>query len=316
MATAWVLTRGLDWFRTCVNRRWPKRDKKSDGTIGDLAHQLESASGHNPDKTGKAEWKDGDSLNEVRAFDMDNNLNEPGTTYEMFIQFLIVELGRKANVLHLVFRYIIYNGRIWAASTGWKTQTYNGPSKHTEHGHFSGAYTQASDNNTTFDYRLNEVGHVAMSLTTDDVNAIVGALRKAYTNPDDALAGVSKAAPWQYGTGITAAGLQYSGKSMLYQQTMVAANVEAMKAALATILTKVTEDDKEAAQIIAAMDAQLNAVRDQLNAEIDQVDENVIAKLGDPATPDEEVADALVSLLGSRKDAVLALMASSAGTRS
>jgi hypothetical protein len=308
VATAWVLTKGLDWFRTCVNRRFPNRDKKSDGTIGDLAHQLESASSHNPDKTGKAEWKDGDSLNEVRAFDMDNNLNEPGTTYEMFIQFLIVVLGRQMGVLHLVFRYIIYNKRIWRASTGWQTEAYNGPSPHTEHGHFTGAFTQASDNNTTFNYRLDEVGN--MAITDDDVDKIIVAFTNTLKNSGSQLNNAEKAISWQYGDGIALAGLAYPGKSALYQFTMLAQNVEAMKGVLANVLTKVTEDDKEASQIIAAMDAQLNAAKASLDAEISQVDDNVFARLQDPGTPDSQVAAALVSLLGDRKDAVLALMSS------
>jgi hypothetical protein len=42
--------------------------------------------------------------------------------------------------------------------------------------------------------------------------------------------------------------------------------------------------------------------------EINQVDDEVWAKISDPSTPNEQVAAALVSLLGPRKDAVVALM--------
>lgn len=155
---AWVLTKGLTNFRNQANSRWPNRDKARDGTIGDAIHSA-GTSGHNPDITGNAEYKDGDSLDEVRAFDMDNNLNESGTTFEMLIQFMIVVLGRQLGILDSVLRYVIYNQRIWRASTGWVTETYTGPSPHTDHGHFSGAYTQAADNDTTFNYRLFEVGN-------------------------------------------------------------------------------------------------------------------------------------------------------------
>jgi hypothetical protein len=142
MATVWTLTKGLDHFRGHVNSRFPFRDKKSDGTIGDLAHQEESASGHNPDLTGKAEYRDGDKLNEVRAWDMDSDLLDRfGYTAEKLVQYL-VSLGRSG--VYLPFRYFIFNKRIWKKSTGWKTQSYNGPSAHTEHIHFSGDYGTAA----------------------------------------------------------------------------------------------------------------------------------------------------------------------------
>lgn len=70
-----------------------------------------------------------------------------------------------------------------------------------------------------------------------------------------------------------------------------------VKAATAPILAAVN-----------ALAAKLEVNTTALALDIAGVDEAVIAQLGDPATPDEEVAAALVSLLGDRKDAVLALM--------
>lgn len=156
MAVVWVVTLGMQHLRDGFNRRFVRRDKTSDGSIGDLAHQNEAASGHNPDITGAAEYKDGDSLNEVRAIDVDNNLNDPEVTFEQVIQHMVM-LGRNGD-LEKVIRYMIYNRRIWRASNNWATETYTGASQHTEHGHFSGAYTQASDNNTTYDYGFDELG--------------------------------------------------------------------------------------------------------------------------------------------------------------
>jgi hypothetical protein len=142
MAT-WVLTKGLTTVRTEFNVVFYKRKKDSDGTIGDQSHST-GTSGHNPDRTGRAEYKDGDPLNEVRAIDLDKDLMAPyGITMEMVVQYLIT-LARSG--VYLPFRYIIYRGRIWRKTDGWKTRTYTGANAHNEHAHFSGDYSQKADN--------------------------------------------------------------------------------------------------------------------------------------------------------------------------
>ena len=141
---AWVLTRGLGTVRAEFNSVFPDRDKTSDGTIGDQAHQT-SASGHNPDRTGRAEYKDGDSLDEVRAIDVDRDLVPgSGTDWmELVVQYLV----RKARAGgYIPFRYIIYKRRIWSRTDGWQTRTYTGSNAHDKHAHFSGNYTQTADN--------------------------------------------------------------------------------------------------------------------------------------------------------------------------
>jgi hypothetical protein len=156
MSTAWETTQSVKNFIRQFSARFPLRDKASDGTIGDLAHQLESASSHNPDRTGRAEWRDGDSKNEVRAYDGDSDLRDVyGKTCEQLVQYLI-ELGRAAYKAGKYFpiRYIIYRGRIWSTSSGWVTKRYTGASPHNEHFHLTFTFSQKADEDNSYDYRL------------------------------------------------------------------------------------------------------------------------------------------------------------------
>jgi hypothetical protein len=80
--------------------------------------------------------------------------------------------------------------------------------------------------------------------------------------------------------------------------------VAALQVTAQGILANVRADDGD----LAAIKADALAKYTSLVTEINQVDDEVWAKITDPAAPDEQVAAALVSLLGARKDAVVALM--------
>lgn len=275
----WELTKGLQNLRTQVNERWPTRDKASDGSIGDAAHQA-STSGHNPDDTSgsKAAWnEDGDTLPEVRAWDMDSDLREPGSSAQ-----LLVDHVRKLPGVSGVLRYMIYNGKMYHSRDGFASSAYSGPSPHTEHIHFEGAWSQAADNNTSFDYKLEEVGDY---MAIEEADLIVK--------------------PWQYVGGGIPAGMSTLGclnEAVLNSRT--ALNI------LNLVLANVKSDDADKAQLLADSKLHFDQLRQDLlsaNAAIANVDEEVFAKLQNPDTPDEQVAEALLSLVSSRPGVVGAL---------
>lgn len=112
---AWYLNPALTRFRQAVNARWPKRDKTSDGTLGDLAHS-KTASDHNPDPDGS-----------VDAWDMD-------------IDGVDVAACIAAAIAHESIQYVIYNRRITSRSMPGGLGTwhpYTGPNPHDKHVHFN-----------------------------------------------------------------------------------------------------------------------------------------------------------------------------------
>lgn len=163
-----MLTPGLKNLGNQFNRRWPNRDGTSDGARGDYAHTQED-SGHNPDDTkyNNAEYDDNDGVPEIRAIDVDNNLNDPDVSFQNVIDHL-----RRLPNLGSVIRYMIYNRKMYHVDNGFNPVTYTGASAHTEHGHFSGARSQASDRNTSFNFKFDQLGEQDMALTQADIKAI------------------------------------------------------------------------------------------------------------------------------------------------
>lgn len=151
----WVAVPALVEGRDQLDERFPNREHGAEGFVGDLAHQS-SASSHNPDKTGKPEYADGDSKDEVRAWDADRDLNDPdGVSMEMVVQHMVT-LAR-AGVLWWI-RYIIYNGRIWHKRDGYVTRTYTGSNKHTDHVHVNNDFTQEADEVRGTNWQFRDLG--------------------------------------------------------------------------------------------------------------------------------------------------------------
>ncbi|MGC4886713.1 peptidoglycan-binding domain-containing protein [Micromonospora sp. DT227] len=134
MATPWVLVGWAEQFRVELNAVAPRRDKASDGSVGNLAHQ-QYPSGHNPDESGNAERGDADNINEVRAIDVDVDLRVPRLTAAMIVAYLVgrCRAGKEKRLI-----YIIYNRTIWSAASGWAARKYSGSNPHDKHFHLSG----------------------------------------------------------------------------------------------------------------------------------------------------------------------------------
>lgn len=240
--TAWQLTAGLDNLRRQVNARWPGRDKASDGTIGDAAHQAE-VSGHNPDDTpgSRPEWDgDPDTMPEVRAWDMDSDLREPGTTAQMVVDH-IRGLPGVSNVL----RYMIYASKIYQASNGWAAETYTGPSKHDEHIHFSGARSQAADQNTTYDYRLGAVP--PMSLTPEDLKQVRS---QAASGVVDVLVGAGLAADPANGNNPDVTPANRQVRNAVWMLLNNAARIDGIADNAEAILTRLTAIETALSEIL------------------------------------------------------------------
>jgi hypothetical protein len=182
----WVLIPCLKALFAELDRIAPGRDKASDGSIGDAAHQAE-VSDHNADEVGSVPIHDADKANEVHAIDVDNDLRQADLTMETVVQFL---LGRCRSGAEKRLRYVIYNRRIWSASTGWVQKWYSGASPHTEHAHFSASYESAREADTS-SWHLEDL----VALTNAEIVKIADTVwNRMFESPYD---GTKKYA-WQY----------------------------------------------------------------------------------------------------------------------
>lgn len=113
-----------------LNVKWPNRDRRSDGWIGDGAHAEtgppeRGGSDHNPNRRGV-----------VDAIDIDKDGIHVPTVIASMIQ-------------HPSTRYIIFNRKIMSSRDGYRPRAYTGSNPHDKHLHRSIHQTVTSENRVT-----------------------------------------------------------------------------------------------------------------------------------------------------------------------
>lgn len=116
----YYLAPSLETLRAEINARWPRRDKASDGWIGDPAHQA-TRSDHNPNDRGS-----------VDALDIDEDGLDFATVFD-------------AIKRHPSSRYVIYERRLYHRLRGWRSEPYSGVNPHDKHFHLSIDQTRAAE---------------------------------------------------------------------------------------------------------------------------------------------------------------------------
>lgn len=117
----WHVPASLRALRAEIDLRWPDRDRSSDGTIGDEAHQR-TKSEHNP--VGHPNGPE---------------FGTPGAVHAMDITAEGIDTGTVAGALigdHRVW-YVIFAGSIWSKTYGWEKRPYTGADPHNMHIHVS-----------------------------------------------------------------------------------------------------------------------------------------------------------------------------------
>lgn len=99
-------------LRDQINTMYPKRDKASDGIWPSAAHTAA-----NPSSDHEA----------GNALDIDDDLSA-AVKVDVIANAIAASRDPRVN-------YLIHNGRIWKAATGWRT--YSGSNRHTTHMHVS-----------------------------------------------------------------------------------------------------------------------------------------------------------------------------------
>ena len=116
------LSNAAEQLRSEINTKYPNRDKRSDGWIGDTSHNARK-SDHNPDKNG---W--------VRAIDIDSDLVKGSSKESWLLAEQIKTIALKGDKR---ISYVIHQHRIASPRQKWAWRVYKGANPHVSHIHIS-----------------------------------------------------------------------------------------------------------------------------------------------------------------------------------
>ena len=132
---SWKPVAGVTVMRNQINKRWPDRDKRSDGVVGDLAHQARP-SDHNPDSRGY-----------VHAVDIDEDLRGSKND-NIWLADQIIAYARMRRSGSSRLKYVVYEDKIASGTYANHFWTWRGDSYgHKIHMHVS--FTKQGQEDTT-----------------------------------------------------------------------------------------------------------------------------------------------------------------------
>jgi hypothetical protein len=122
----WRVAKSLLTLREQVNQRAPRRNKASDGTIGDARH-CQRTSDHNP-------WVRDGSTGVVTAMDI---THDPRGGCDANTLAEAIRANRDPRVKYIIWNRRIANSAAIGATPAWAWRRYTGENPHTAHVHIS-----------------------------------------------------------------------------------------------------------------------------------------------------------------------------------
>lgn len=173
--TDWRVARSLLVLLAEVNATYPKRDKRTDGTISGYPGAISS---HNPNSAGV-----------VCALDITTGLYPGGITPAQGITLADKIRVAQRDQPRGKYAYVIHNRRIAHGDIGWTWASYTGPDPHTSHIHVSvdwdlpagGAPSGQADYDSTLPWGITKTAPLGTIEKDDDMSAQDVKAINAYT---------------------------------------------------------------------------------------------------------------------------------------